>query len=287
MKKNTFKIILDAVMALVLMFMYKKSVLGLTFHELAGVGVCLLFIVHILLNRKWVTAATKALFTKGTPGKVRACYIVDLLIALSFLGLLITGLGISKIVFKPIAFLGNAGNPWHFMFGGLSLILLGVHLGLHWDWIKASVLKFYAKAPKAVHAILTAVAACFSGFGVYALATSSVGRWLKAPFTSGGSPYAGAAGHGAPTGTGAVQGAGQAVANAAGQMVAGGAGGMPAGGPGAHGAQPITASSIISTFFIFLAIVVLVAFVTVIVEWLATRKQKKAAAEKVAAAQAN
>src|SRR5574344_1035779 len=169
MKKNTFKIILDSVMALVLMFMYKKSVFGLGFHEIAGIGVCLLFVVHILLNRKWVAAATKAVFSKGTAGKVRACYIVDFLIALSFLGLLITGLGISKVVFNKIAFLGNAGNPFHFFFGGLSLILLGIHLGLHWDWIKASVLKFYVKAPKVVHAVLTTIIACFSGFGVYGL----------------------------------------------------------------------------------------------------------------------
>jgi hypothetical protein len=260
MKKNTFKIILDSVMALVLMFMYKKSVLGLGFHEIAGVAVCLLFVVHILLNRKWVAGATKALFTKGTAGKVRACYIVDLLIALSFLGLLITGLGISKVAFKPIAFLGNAGNPWHFFFGGLSLILLGVHLGLHWDWIKASVLKFYAKAPKWVHSVLTLVAIAFSGFGLYELVNSSMSRWLTALFTKGSSPYAAMAEHGAQ--------AGQQLMNAG--------GGMPAGGPGMHGAEPITASSIISTFFIFLAIVVFFAFVTVVIEWLATRKSKKA-----------
>lgn len=250
MKKNTFKIILDAVMVVVLLFMYKKNVLGLAFHEIAGVAVCALFIIHILLNRKWVAGATKALFTRGTPGKVRACYIVDLLIALSFLGLLITGLGISTVAFKPIAFLGKAGNPYHFFFGGLSLILLGVHLGLHWDWIKASVMKWYAKSPKAVHAVLTVVAACFSGFGIYALATSSMGRWLTALFTKSASPYGGAA-------------------NAM--------GGMPAGGPGMHGVQPITASSVVSTLFIFLAIIFLFAFVTVIVEWLATRKTKKSA----------
>lgn len=276
MKKNTLKIILDSIMALVLMFMYKKNVFGLSFHEIAGVAVCLLFIVHILLNRKWVVAATKSVFHKGTPGKIRAGYIVDFLIALSFLGLLVTGIGISKAVFSPLAFLGNAGNPFHFLFGGLSLILLGVHLGLHWDWIKSSILKFYAKSPKWVHSVLTLVAIAFSGYGVYCLVNSSMGRWLSAVFVGGGSPYAngamaaGAAGHGAG---GAMAGGANAAGAAQAGVQAGGA--MAAGGPGMHGAESITASSVVGTFFVFLAIVVFFAFVTVMVESLVTRKKKE------------
>jgi len=262
MKKNTVKIILDSVMAFVLMFMYKKGVLGLGFHEIAGIAVCLLFIIHILLNRKWVAAATKALFSKETTGKVRACYIVDLLIALSFLGLLVTGLGISKIVFKQIAFLGNAGNPFHFFFGGLSLILLGIHLGLHWDWIKISVLKFYAKSPKWVRSVLTLAAIGFSGFGLYSLINSSMGRWLTAVFAKSGVP----AGMGPGNGMGPGAGAGLHLGNGTGM--------------GMHTAEQITVSSVVSTFFIFLAIVVLFAFVTVVIEWLATRKSKKQAAIK-------
>lgn len=262
MKKNTVKIILDSVMALALLFMYKKGVFGLEFHEVAGVAVCLLFMVHILLNRKWVVAATKSLFSKETSGRVRTCYIVDLLIALSFLGLLVTGLGISKVVFKPIAFLGNAGNPYHFLFGGLSLILLGVHLGLHWDWIKASVLKFYARSPKWVHKVLTLIAIAFSGFGVYSLVNSSMGRWLTAVFS-------GSKGMGPGNGMGSGTGAGQHLGIGAGAM----------GGPGMHGAEPITVSSVVSTFFAFLSIIVFFAFVTVFIEWLITRSKKRSTIE--------
>ena len=63
MKKNTFKIIFDVVLAFGIVLLYKKNVLGLGFHELAGIAICVLFIVHNLINRKWIAAVTKNLFS--------------------------------------------------------------------------------------------------------------------------------------------------------------------------------------------------------------------------------
>ena len=185
MKKNTFKIIFDVVLALGTVLLYKKNVLGLGFHELAGIAICVLFIVHHLINRKWIAAVTKNLFSKTTPVKTRIEYIVDVLLCLAFLGVLITGIGISKTYLSALAFLGNKGKIWHFFFSGCALILTGIHIGLHWKWIFGTVLgKNKDRVPKPVHIICIVIFVAMMAGGCYALCTSSMKRWISAPFTS-------------------------------------------------------------------------------------------------------
>ena len=189
MKKNTFKIIFDVVLALGTVLLYKKNVLGLGFHELAGIAICVLFIVHNLINRKWIAAVTKNLFSKTTPAKTRMEYIVDVLLCLSFLGVLITGIGISKKYLSALAFLGNKGKIWHFFFSGCALILTGIHVGLHWKWISGTILgKNKDNVPKPVHIICIVIFVAMMVGGCYALCTSSMKRWISAPFTSSVSP---------------------------------------------------------------------------------------------------
>ena len=185
MKKNTFKIIFDVVLALGTVLLYKKNVLGLGFHELAGIAICVLFVVHHLINRKWIAAVTKNLFSKTTPAKTRIEYIVDVLLCLAFLGVLITGIGISKTYLSALAFLGNKGKIWHFFFSGCALILTGIHVGLHWKWISGTVLgKNKDKVSKPVHIICIVIFVAMMAGGCYALCTSSMKRWISAPFTS-------------------------------------------------------------------------------------------------------
>lgn len=234
MKTKSLKIILDCIMAVSILFLYKKNVLTLTVHEIAGVIICVLFIVHVLLNKKWVVALTKTLFSKTSTIRAKISYIVDFLLAISFLGILITGIGISKTVFKSFAFIGAKGNPYHFFFSGLSLILLGIHIGLHWKWTKANILKFYDKSIKPIKVTINAVIIAISCWGVYALSKSSMGLWLTAIFKNGNSQI-------------------------------GGMGRGPGGGKG-KGVQNITFSNIFQTFITFLSITILFAFVTVMIE---------------------
>ena len=51
MKKNWVKLILDIAMAIVFALLFNHRVVtGLNFHEIAGLAIGVLFIVHILLN---------------------------------------------------------------------------------------------------------------------------------------------------------------------------------------------------------------------------------------------
>ncbi len=171
------KLVLDAVMLILLVLMYKKQVISMEFHEIGGLALIGLFVIHHFVNAKWIGAVTRRLFAKGTPGLVRARYIVDVLLLIAFLAVGVTGVLISKVVFS----LHVAGNfkTLHYFASALAILLMGVHLGLHADFIFGKLLR--KGANRIAKIALCAVLAVMIAFGAYSLTTTSFLRYLAAP----------------------------------------------------------------------------------------------------------
>ena len=174
---RVLKLVLDAIMLVLLVLMYKKQVISMEFHEIGGLALIGLFLVHHLVNAKWIGAVTRRLFAKGTPGLVRARYIVDALLLLAFLAVGVTGVLISKVVFS----LHVAGNfkTLHYFASAFAILLMGVHLGLHADFLFGKLLR--KDANKAAKIALAVVLAALLAFGAYSLTTTSFLRYLASP----------------------------------------------------------------------------------------------------------
>ena len=72
----------------------------------------------------------------------------------------------------------------HFFFAALAIILVGVHVGLHWNFIKSMFLKLL-KLPRVIARPLGIV--CLAGillYGGYSATTTSFPRWLATPITA-------------------------------------------------------------------------------------------------------
>ena len=103
MKKNTVKMLLDIVIIAILALLYNSHVTVLAFHEIAGLGLFGLFIIHCLLNIKWIIAVSKRFFSKPIAPKVRIGYIVNLLLLITFIFEIISGIFTSQILFPSFA----------------------------------------------------------------------------------------------------------------------------------------------------------------------------------------
>lgn len=182
MKKNITKILLDVVMAVILVLLYNTHSISLVFHEIAGIFIFGLFIIHCLLNRKWITAITAKFFSKSLAPRVRFGYIINFLMLASFLLILISGICTSQILFP---FADSKDSPWrniHHFFAAISIILIGIHLGLHWKFISnmfKNMIQLPQKLAKALSICLLLVVLVF---GVYSIGTSGFTGWLTSPF---------------------------------------------------------------------------------------------------------
>ena len=175
--KRALKLVLDAIMLVLLVLMYRKQVISLQFHEIGGLALIGLFVIHHLVNGRWIAAITRKFFAKSTPGMVRARYIVDVLLLVAFLTVGITGILINKTLFE-VHVAGNA-KALHYFSAAISVILMGVHLGLHAEYIFGKI--FRKGANKIAKVALGIVLSTMIAFGGYSLATTQFVSFLTAP----------------------------------------------------------------------------------------------------------
>ena len=126
--------------AVFLLLMDPRSFYGLFFHEWAGLLVCLVFVLHLVLDWKFIKVVTVKFFGK-LPTKTRINYTLDVLLLVGIILVIWSGLPIAReIDFSWLGF--DRGNMmfWRTMHTSISmivLVLIGIHLGLHWGWVLA------------------------------------------------------------------------------------------------------------------------------------------------------
>lgn len=175
-KTNRIKLGLDLLMLIIVLLMYRKNVLGLAFHELGGIALCALYILHILLNGKWVRAVSPRLFSKKTAFRCKLNWILDFLLLLCFAYILISGILISKILFHGLHG-ASVFKTGHFAVSALALVLIGIHLGLHYQSIRNRI-----AARKASLQLRRTAAAGLSllilGIGIYEITATQFLDWM-------------------------------------------------------------------------------------------------------------
>ena len=165
---------LDCVLIAVCATLFSKNVISLMYHEAVGLVLLILFAVHVIFNRKWVS---RAISGKMKTGRSKAALAVNALLILSWTAVMVTGILVSKKLFP---FQISSLNPLHFFSAALALVMTGIHFGLHWNYFWSWMGK-RIKLPKAVAVILCVVILAFGG---YRAVTSSFGRWVIAPFSA-------------------------------------------------------------------------------------------------------
>ena len=183
MKKSILKMSLDIVMIIVLVLLYNSHVANLIFHEVAGLLVCGLFVIHCLLNRKWIIDVSKKLCSKSLPFKTKFGYSLNILLCITFIILIISGINTSQILFPS----NSHGSIWrgiHHQAAALSIILVGVHIALHWSFIANMAKKTLHIPPTISSRICIIMVGIIFCFGSYNLITSNFKNWLIEPFTN-------------------------------------------------------------------------------------------------------
>lgn len=187
LKHNNIKLILDFIMYILFVLLMKVSFGGLAFHEIAGLGIGFVFLVHILLNLQWVKKVTLRLFDRKLPGKTRFGYLLNILLLISMTFIIVSGILISKLLFPNL----NLGDQrWfrttHILISYLSLILTGIHIGLHWQWIVNHIKKIFKVKPSKIVGTLAKVAIVlllvFGGYQIVATQFASQLANLRAVF---------------------------------------------------------------------------------------------------------
>ena len=136
---NLAKVIFDLIMLLLLATVYCARSSGILIHEYIGLLVFIFFIFHLAYNHKWITNVSKKLFNRTVGKRIKFMYVINCLLLVDFILIGLSGIMISREIFS------FGGSPFwrlmHTVVSAISIILLGIHIGLHGKMILNTVKK--------------------------------------------------------------------------------------------------------------------------------------------------
>ena len=166
-------------MTAVLLCLMPYSRMGEANHEILGVALFALFVVHHVLNRKWLGAVAKGRY--GTFRIVQTALVA--LLACSVAATVASGIIISNHLF--IALTGSidygiyeAAKSVHMVSAHANYVLMSLHLGMNWSTIIAAARRVRGENPTAVRWVLRALAVALAIYGVYAFVKRHIGEYL-------------------------------------------------------------------------------------------------------------
>lgn len=181
-RKILFKLAIDMVMTVIMLAAMASQLTGNTIHELLGVSLLALFIVHSVLNRRWYQTVLKR---KHNTRRILNTA-VNLLLLVMVLMLMVSSVMISRILFAFIPVDGGLiARQMHILATYWGLIFISIHIGMHWRMVIGAARKIlgitsldrYSKFALRVMAVLVAV------YGAYAFFARDVGSRLILYYT--------------------------------------------------------------------------------------------------------
>jgi hypothetical protein len=116
---------------------------GIRNHELLGLAFGAALIVHLVLHWKWVVAITQKFF-QNFYHTSRVRYVLNVAIFLDMLIATISGILISRnLIAIPMSFqMFILAGRLHFITSELGIILIGLHVIIHWKWLLVSIRRY-------------------------------------------------------------------------------------------------------------------------------------------------
>ena len=123
------KIAVDTAMSVSMLLLMAYGLVGEAAHEWLGMGMFALFLLHHLLNRRWIRAVPQGRY--APPRIVQT--VLSLLLLLTMLGSMVSGVIVSRYVFPFQAGFGltSWAEKLHMLCAYWGFVLMSLHLGLH------------------------------------------------------------------------------------------------------------------------------------------------------------
>ena len=185
-KTKIFKIVIDIIMITFMILLMSMNTTGELLHEILGIGIGIAFIIHIILNFKWIKSMTNNIRNKQINIKSKILYWLNVILGIFMIGDMVTGILISESLFPNI----NIGDraaliEWHNWISYWMLIIMAIHLGFHWNMVVTGINKIIKEAKENIFVkiIFKLVYAVIGILGIIGLMKQSVSKNFLIPGT--------------------------------------------------------------------------------------------------------
>jgi hypothetical protein len=137
-------LLLDIGLAFLFVIAMEVYFTGVPLHEWLGLLFTMLFGIHIIWHWQWIVGVTRTFFKKLLH-ESRLNYVLNAALLVDMLVLTVTGIVISHSLGFELSLSSSASLSWvtlHALSAELSLILIALHIALHWRWILTNTRKY-------------------------------------------------------------------------------------------------------------------------------------------------
>jgi len=165
---KAFKIIVDILLFVVTFLLVNIEITGNLIHEILGITMAILLLIHIVTNWNWIKSVTKNF--KKVNKKTKVMYVVNLLTMIVYFGAILFGVIISHELFKFETSSNYKFVITHIIFGRLAIVVMLLHVGMHLDKMFAKIKNKKIKA--ILYIIYIILAILISAYSIYTLTHS-------------------------------------------------------------------------------------------------------------------
>jgi cytochrome b561 len=135
--RNKTHMIVDSAIFLAFLVAMAPRFSGMAAHEWLGIAFGAAIVTHVLLHWQWIVEVSKRLFGKAQ-WSARINYVLNALLFVDVALIIFSGLMISQVALPLVGIQLAQSGIWRGLHGtaaNLFLVLVGLHVALHWEWI--------------------------------------------------------------------------------------------------------------------------------------------------------
>jgi len=135
--RNKTNLIVDSAIFLAFLVAMAPHFSGMAVHEWLGIAFGAAITTHLLLHWQWIIEVTKRFISKAQ-WSARINYILNALLFIDITLIIFSGLMISQVALPLVGIQLAQGGSWRGLHGtaaNLFMVLVGLHVALHWQWI--------------------------------------------------------------------------------------------------------------------------------------------------------
>lgn len=142
--KNKFNLFLDIALVVAFVLDMEFHFTGLSLHELIGLVLGVFILLHLMTHWQWIISITVNFFRKFWH-ESRLNYVLNVALFVDMGALIVTGILISRTLGLNLSLdrgVAQQMEHLHVLTSDLALIIVALHVGLHWKWIATQAGKY-------------------------------------------------------------------------------------------------------------------------------------------------